>query len=297
MKYRVGTRESKLAIIQAELVCKKLVEANPDLSLNDFKLVKIKTSGDKILHKNLADIGGKNLFIKEIEQSLMEEEIDFAVHSLKDMTAKLDPNFMLVSCLEREDPRDAFISINYKNIKELPESALIGTSSIRRKYLALHYRPDLMIVAFRGNVQTRLDKLKQKQVDATFLAVAGLKRLGISNKSYYPIEIDEFLPAICQGVIATECRAKDFNTQKLLSTINHEDTYVCVQAERGFLEGLDADCNAPIAAYARLDGNQVKLDCLVIDQGGNHHKEYLTGPIDKAWSLGYKVGLKFKDFL
>ena len=297
MKYRVGTRESKLAVIQAELVCKSLVEAHPDLSLSQFELVKIKTSGDKNINKNLADIGGKNLFIKEIEEALLEEKIDFAVHSLKDMTAKLNPEFIIAACLKREDPRDAFISLKYKSLHDLPSGALIGTSSIRRKYMAMHYRPDLMTMPFRGNVQTRLDKLKQNQVDATFLAVAGLKRLNISEKQYHPIETKEFLPAISQGVIGVECLAKDFEMQNLLSTINHLETYICNQAERGFLEGLDASCNSPIAAYAELDGDYIHLDCLVINSNGKQHKSNISGPSQDAWSMGYKVGLKLKAFL
>lgn len=297
MQYRVGTRESKLAVTQAELVCNKLVEANPGLSLDDFKLVKIKTTGDKIIHKNLSEIGGKNLFVKEIEQALAKEEIDFAVHSLKDMTANLDNEFVIAACLEREDPRDAFVSINYNNLSEIPEEGLVGTSSIRRKHFTLQYRPDLMVVPFRGNVLTRLDKLRQNQVDATFLAVAGLKRLGFDEKIYNPIEIEEFLPAISQGIIGVECRAKDFYVQKLLQTINHTDTYICNSAERGFLESLNADCNSPIAAYAQLDRNIIRMHCLVIDNEGKHHKEYIEGDVGKAWNMGYSAGLKLKSFL
>lgn len=297
MQYKVGTRESKLAVIQAELVCRKLIEANPDLSIDNFKLVKIKTTGDKILHKNLSDIGGKNLFVREIEQALAEGEIDFAVHSLKDMTARLDDNFVIAACLQREDPRDAFVSIKYKNLLELPEGALIGTSSIRRKYMALHSRPDLMTVTFRGNVLTRIEKLKQNQVDATFLAMAGLKRLNIDKQFYHPMAIDHFLPAISQGVIGIEARAKDLHIQKLLETINHQETYLCNQAERGFLESLDADCNAPVAAYAELNGDIIQMHCLVIDQKGKHYKKYIEGNINEAWSLGYRIGLSLKDFL
>ena len=196
MLYKVGTRDSKLALTQAELVCRAIVKANPSLSMSQFELVKIKTLGDKILNKNLSEIGGKNLFVKVIEEVLLAEEIDFAVHSLKDLTAKLDHRLIIAACLEREDPRDALVSLQYKNLADLPQAALLGTSSVRRKAIALSYRPDLMTIAFRGNVLTRLDKLKTNQVDATFLAVAGLKRLGIEKDLYNPLEIDEFLPAI-----------------------------------------------------------------------------------------------------
>lgn len=297
MKYRVGTRESKLAVLQAELVCKKLVEKNKDLSINQFELVKIKTQGDKILYKNLADIGGKNLFVKEIEEALIDGQIDFAVHSLKDMTAKINPDLIVAACLERCDPRDAFISVKYKDLYDLPDGALIGTSSIRRKYLALSYRPDLLVAPFRGNVLTRLEKLSQNQVDATFLAVSGLKRLKIDKSLYTPLEVSEFLPAVSQGIIGVECLAKDFEMQQLLSSINHLDTYICNQAERGFLESLDADCNSPIAAYAKLENDKVHLECLVINYNGVQHKESVIGEAQDAWRLGYEMGLKLKAFL
>lgn len=297
MKYRVGTRESKLAVLQAELVCKRLVEENKDLSIDQFELVKIRTQGDKVLHKNLADIGGKNLFIKELEEALLAKQIDFAVHSLKDMTAKINSELVIAACLERSDPRDAFISTKYKNIKDLPDGALIGTSSIRRKYLALSHRPDLLIAPFRGNVLTRLDKLNQNQVDATFLAVSGLKRLEIDKSVYTPLEVSEFLPAVSQGIIGVECITKDFEMQKLLSSVNHFETYACNQAERGFLESLNADCNSPIAAYAKLEGDQVHLECLVINYNGKQHRANIIGSVKDAWILGYEMGLKLKRFL
>lgn len=297
MKYRVGTRESKLAVTQAQLVCKKIVESNPNLSLDNFELVKIKTIGDKVLHKNLSDIGGKNLFVRELEQALLEGKIDFAVHSLKDMTAKLDSKLIIAACLEREDPRDAFISPQCKSLKELPKEALIGTSSIRRKYMALHLRPDLIILPFRGNVQTRLDKLSDKQVDGTFLAVAGLKRLGIDENIYNPIEMDDFLPAISQGVIGVQARINDHLTKNLLETINHLDTYICNQAERGFLESLDADCNAPIAAYAKLENDSIILKSLVINSSGEFYRDSIVGAKHDAWKLGFEAGIRLKEFL
>ena len=297
MKYRVGTRESKLAVTQAQLVCKKIIESNPNLSLDNFELVKIKTIGDKILHKNLSDIGGKNLFVRELEQALLEGKIDFAVHSLKDMTAKLDPELIIAACLEREDPRDAFISPKCKNLKELPKGAIIGTSSIRRKYMALHFRPDLILLPFRGNVQTRLDKLNDKQVDGTFLAVAGLKRLGIDENIYNPIEMDDFLPAISQGVIGVQARINDSLIKNLLETINHLDTYICNQAERGFLESLDADCNAPIAAYAKLENDSINLRSLVINSSGEFYRDYIVGAKHDAWEIGFESGRRLKEFL
>ena len=296
MHYKVGSRDSKLALIQTDLVCKALVEANPDLSLAQFEVIKIKTLGDKIQHKNLIEIGGKNLFIKEIEEALLEKKIDFAVHSLKDMTAKLDSKLVIAACLEREDPRDAFVSVNYNSLKNLPLGSLIGTSSIRRKSLVLDVRPDLMTISFRGNVLTRLEKLKQKRVDATFLAMAGLKRLEIDKNLYHPIEINEFLPAISQGVIGVECRAEDQNIYQLLRSINHPETENCTQAERGFLECLDANCSVPVAAYATLKDQQINIETLVIDSKGRIYKSKGKDVVGNAYKLGYEMGLELRDF-
>lgn len=297
MKYKVGTRESKLAIIQAELVCQALVNANANLSIDQFELVKIKTIGDKILNKNLIDIGGKNLFIKEIEEALLAKEIDFAVHSLKDMTANLMPELVIAACLEREDPRDAFVSLKYKNLAQMPESGLIGTSSIRRKLLTLHYRPELMTIPFRGNVLTRLEKLKQNQVDATFLAVAGLKRLGIDKSLYLPLEMDYFLPSISQGVIGVECCKKNQAVYQLLRSINDKKTEIVTIAERSFLEYMEADCSVPIAAYASLISQQIQLDALVIDALGKIHRYSAKGDITQAAELGIEAGIKLKRYL
>jgi len=297
MKYKVGTRDSKLALTQAELVCNALVKANPSLSLDQFELVKIKTKGDKILNKDLHAIGGKNLFVKEIEEVLLDGEIDFAVHSLKDMTANLDHKLIIASCLEREDPRDALVSTRYKTITSLPKNGLIGTSSVRRKALALHYRSDLSTIPFRGNVITRIDKLHSQQVDATFLAMAGLKRLAIDKNLYQPLEIDEFLPAISQGVIGVECRKDDKKTELLLQSINHQKTYITTLAERGFLEILNADCNMPIAAYAVIKDTELHLDCLVVDQNGKIYKNKLHGSLNEAYKIGTEAGLSLKEFL
>ncbi len=297
IRYKVGTRESKLAIIQAELVCKALIEANPSLNINQFELVKIKTTGDKFQNKNLVDIGGKNLFIKEIEEALISKEIDFAVHSLKDMTANLDPNLTIAACLKREDPRDAFISNKYQSLNQMAENSVLGTSSIRRKYMALHSRPDLMVIPFRGNVLSRLEKLKQNQVDATFLAVAGLKRLGIDPTLYYPLEISDFLPAISQGVVGVECSSNDEAIYSLLRSINDQDTEICTRAERAFLEYMEADCSVPIAAYASLICQQIHMEALVIDALGGIHKISVNGDAKDAEKLGIKAGVMLKGYL
>lgn len=297
MKYRIGTRDSKLALTQTELVCASLIKANPDLSYNQFEIIKIKTIGDKVLNKNLSEIGGKNLFIKEIEEALFDNKIDFAVHSLKDMTANLHSEATIAACLEREDPRDAFVSYNYKNLDELPEGATVGTSSIRRASIALHYRPDLNIIPFRGNLLTRMDKLKQNQVDATFLAMAGIKRLNIEEHLYTPLKTEKFLPAISQGIIGVECRKYDENIYNLLRSINHLKTEICTTAERAFLECLEADCSVPIAAYATLKNNQIDMDCLVINSEGKIFKDKIKDNAKDAHKIGHQMGLKLKSFL
>lgn len=297
MKYKIGTRDSKLALTQTEIVCENLIKNNPELKAEQFEIIKIKTIGDKILDKNLKDIGGKNLFIKEIEESLFDNRIDFAVHSLKDMTANLDEKLIIAACLKREDPRDAFVSLKYKNFIDLPKGAIVGTSSIRREYMALNYRPDLSIISFRGNVLTRLKKLKDEQVDASFLAVAGLKRLNIDKKLYSILELDHFLPSISQGVIGIECRKDNKHIINLLRSINDIETEVCTKAERAYLEYMNADCSVPIAAYAQINDNQIFLKALVIDNKHQFHKFNINGPIDKAVELGKEAGAMLKIYL
>lgn len=297
MKLRIGTRDSKLALVQTELVCKELLMANPGLSANQLEIIKIKTTGDKIQHKNLVDIGGKNLFIKELEQALLDKEIDFAVHSLKDMTANLNDRFAIAACLEREDPRDAFISYQYNNIDELPKGSIIGTSSIRRHKVLLNKRPDLQVVPFRGNVQTRLEKLKQNQVAASFLAMAGLKRLAIQDNIYTPLDLDEFLPAVSQGVIGLECLKDNAPIYELLRSINHEETGITTKAERAFLECLEADCSLPIAGYAQVKNNLLEFRGGVINSKDQIFQDKIIGPISEADNLGYSLGLKLKPLL
>lgn len=297
MKYKIGTRDSKLALTQTKIVCDALIKNNSSLSYEQLEIVKIKTVGDKILNKNLIEIGGKNLFIKEIEEALLEKKIDFAVHSLKDMTAKLDDRLAIAACFEREDPRDAFVSYKYKNLSSLPIGAVIGTSSIRRASYVQSVRPDLKIIPFRGNVLTRLDKLERGVADATFLAVAGLKRLGINEDLYSILEIDDFLPAISQGVIGVECLKENQHAYNLLRSINHKETEICNLAERAFLECLDADCSVPLAAYANLFEDKIHLKGLVINSMGEIKESSIVGFTADAKKLGYEIGMKLKNFM
>ncbi|WP_375319431.1 hydroxymethylbilane synthase [Candidatus Tisiphia endosymbiont of Oplodontha viridula] len=245
---KIGTRRSPLALLQTNLVIDQIKIHYPQVN---YEIVPIVTSGDLIKDKNLYDIGGKALFLKEIETALINEEIDLAVHSLKDVPCKIPSELMICAVLEGEDARDVFICLNYKSIEELPFASIVGTSSIRRKVLIQRKRPDLQIVTFRGNVDSRIRKLMQGDVDATILAYSGMKRLGIFDAKYcHLIDIKEMLPSVGQGVIAVEIRKNDHKMQEICNKINHFETWELIQAGRAFLEYLDADCRTPIAAYS-----------------------------------------------
>ncbi len=298
MKIRIGTRASKLALIQAEEVKRALLAAHTDLKPSQLVLVPIKTTGDKILDKNLYEVGGKGLFIKEIEEALLDKSIDIAVHSMKDMPAFL-PDDLVVNCvLEREDPRDAFLSVAGGDIASLPKNCLVGTSSPRRAAQFLHLRPDVKIVILRGNVDTRLEKLEQNLVDATILAVAGLKRCQISSSKYKIISEEDMLPAVAQGAIGVECRKDNKKILALLSAINHKASFDAIAAERGFLEGLNASCKTPIAAYATITGDQLRLRCLVASIDGKViTKAERVGGIEDGYDLGLDAALQLKHLL
>jgi len=265
LKLRLGTRKSKLALWQSEFVKSKL----ESLGL-EIELVLITTTGDKILDVPLANIGGKGLFVKEIENALMEDEIDFAVHSLKDVPAVIPENLVVDVFLEREDPKDAFISKSYKTLKDLPPNAKIGTSSIRRKVQLLQRRQDLTIEDLRGNVDTRLKKLEDGLYDAIILASAGLKRLGLQDviSSYL-----DFIPAVGQGIIAIEYKASNKELSNILKQINHEPTYICALAERSFLETVEGSCQIPMGAHATLTKDGIKIRGFIAKEDGTNYRE------------------------
>lgn len=265
---RVGTRKSQLALIQTEMVCAELKRAFPDAVL---EVVAISTTGDRITDRNLYDIGGKALFLKEIEENLLDNQIDIAVHSLKDVPGVIEPGLKLAAVLEREDPRDCFLSYQYKAVSELPKGAIIGTSSVRRKVLLACMRPDLKFVQFRGNINTRLQKLRNEEVDATILACAGLKRANLLNSQLCrPIEVSEMLPAAGQGVIAVQIRSDDQKASEICSKINHIPTWHLANAERGFMTYLDASCRTPMSAYARYDNDKIKVSYMLSDIDGKN---------------------------
>ncbi|KAK2635722.1 hypothetical protein Ddye_030514 [Dipteronia dyeriana] len=254
---RIGTRGSPLALAQAHETRDKLMSLHPELSEEGaVKIVIIKTTGDKILTQPLADIGGKGLFTKEIDEALINGEIDIAVHSMKDVPTYLPDKTILPCNLPREDVRDAFISLSAASLAELPAGSVVGTASLRRKSQILHRYPSLNVVEnFRGNVQTRLRKLNEGVVQATMLALAGLKRLNMTENVTNILSIDDMLPAVAQGAIGIACRSNDGKMEDYLASLNHDETRLAVTCERAFLETLDGSCRTPIAGYASKDEN------------------------------------------
>jgi hydroxymethylbilane synthase len=290
---KIGTRGSPLALAQAKIT-RDLLIASGLVAEDGIETVIIKTSGDRIQDRSLADIGGKGLFTKEIEEALSDGRIDLAVHSLKDLPAWMPDGLGLGAVLKRADPRDALLSSVAKSIDSLPPGARIGTSSPRRRALLLNRRPDLTIVDFRGNVGTRLDKLAKGEVDGTLLAVAGMARLGL-HVAHYPIDPAEMLPAACQGAIGLEIQLNDARAQMLCDAIGDKVTAIAIAAERAFLAALDGSCRTPIAALATVYGDQVALEALVARPDGTAviHISERAGIADAA-RLGDAAGHKVK---
>ncbi|MGH8062083.1 MAG: hydroxymethylbilane synthase [Pseudoxanthomonas sp.] len=257
---RIATRKSPLALWQTEHVAARLREAHPRL---DVTLVPMSTRGDDVLDRSLAAIGGKGLFLKELELAMLRGEADCAVHSLKDVPMDLDPPFALSAILERADPADAFISNAYASLQALPQGARVGTSSLRRQAQLRALRPDLQLLDLRGNVNTRLAKLDAGEYDAIVLACAGLARLGFGSRIRLRLAAPDWLPAPAQGAIAVECRADDGATQALFAALDHAPTRTCVEAERAMNRTLHGSCHVPVAAYAELDGARLHLAGLV----------------------------------
>jgi len=266
-RIRIGTRGSPLALAQAHEVRDRLAKAH-GLSEAAISITIIKTTGDRVTDRPLSDIGGKGLFTKEIEDALFAREIDIAVHSMKDMQTELPDGLALGAVLPREDPRDAFISLKHANIAALPTGSIVGTSSLRRKSQVLSIRPDLSIIDFRGNVETRLRKLKDGVAEATFLAVAGLNRLGLSDRITAIVPSADMLPAAAQGAIGLEIRAGDKEAEAFVAPLNDVDSQRAVTAERAFLARLEGSCRTPIAAHATIDGEQLSFRGQVLSLDG-----------------------------
>jgi hydroxymethylbilane synthase len=276
---RVGTRGSALALAQAGLVRAGLGA--------DAEIVPMRTEGDRLADAALAAVGGKGLFVREIEEALLRGQIDVAVHSLKDLPAELPAGLALVAFLPREDPRDVLVALRSVTLEDLPPGAVVGTSSPRRRALVLAARPDLAVEPIRGNVDTRLRKLAAGGFEAVLLAAAGLKRLGLAPAHCAPLDPERFVPAVGQGIIAVEARVDDRATLARVARLDHAPTRACAVAERAYLARLGASCTTPVAAHARLDGSTLRMTAIVVNEDGRCIlRSSATAPAAEAESLG-----------
>lgn len=291
---RIGTRGSPLALAQAHMVRAALAAAH-GWNEDAIAIEVIRTSGDRIQDRPLSEVGGKGLFTKEIEDALLNGAIDLAVHSAKDMPTLLPDGLMLAACLPREDVRDVFISRKAATLRDLPHGAVVGSASLRRQAMVKRLRPDISVVPFRGNVETRIRKLDAGEVDATLLALAGLKRLGLADKASSLLDVDDFLPAAGQGAVTIEARTEDARTRELLAKIDHVDTSVALLAERAFLAVLDGSCRTPIAGHAVLDGEHLSFRGMILRPDGSQVFETMrAGRRSDAVALGADAGAELK---
>jgi len=280
---RLATRRSKLALAQARAYVDTLKATDPTLQVEELHIV---TTGDKIQDRPLQDLGGKGLFIKEVEEALLDRRASFAVHSIKDVPAELAPSLCLAAMPKREDPRDALLSREGASLADLPQGAKVGTSSLRRRTMLLRARPDLTILPLRGNVDTRLRKLAEGQVDAIVLAAAGLVRLGLAAQATEILEPDASLPAVGQGALGIECREDDEQVRALLATTDDQNTRICVTAERAFMAAVGGSCQLPVAAYAEREGTDLWLRGMFADADGSHAR---FGERRMPWSTDLTV--------
>ncbi len=291
MAMKIGTRGSPLALTQTKMVAVLLARASGK-DVGDFPLESFVTSGDKLKDQRLQDAGGKGLFTKELDEALLDGRIDIAVHSMKDLPTHLPDGIVLAAVPEREDPRDAFISHKAKSLNELPQGAVVGTASLRRQAQALHLRPDLKVVILRGSVQTRLQKLEAGVIDATFLALAGLNRLGLAGHATSLVDSEDMPSAPGQGALAITCRSDDENARAMLAKISVAESETAVAAERGFLTALDGSCRTPIGALAIIKNGKLRLVGEVLSPDGKEHwrrEDAIDLPGD-AVALGMKLG-------
>ncbi|MFQ2480127.1 hydroxymethylbilane synthase [Aeromonas caviae] len=284
---RIATRKSPLALWQANFVKDRLEALHPDLQV---ELVPMSTQGDKILDTPLAKVGGKGLFVKELETAMLEGRADIAVHSMKDVPVEFPDGLGLHTICEREDPRDAFVSNHFNQIDELPQGAVVGTSSLRRQCQLRAARPDLVILDLRGNVNTRLAKLDAGEYDAIILAAAGLKRLEMAHRIAAFIEPEQSLPANGQGAVGIECRLDDHELHALLAPLEHPETRIRVLTERAMNRALQGGCQVPIGAYALVQGEEVWLRGLVGSPDGSHViRDEIRGPLAEGEALGHTL--------
>jgi len=292
---RIGTRGSKLALSQAEIVANLIRTIDPDIKI---EIVKIKTSGDIIPPEKRKQLQGKSSFTKEIEDKLLNNDIDLTIHSLKDLPVKLDENLTIAATPKREDPRDCIITKSGLRFQELPINAKIGTSSIRRKVQLYNLRKDIEVVEIHGNVDTRIRKLLEKDLDAIVLSVAGLKRIREDWRITEIFSVDQMIPAICQGIIAVEVRKDEKDIIDLLRMINDEETMLSAKCERSFALEMGADCYLPLGAYARFEREFLKITGFIYDNGRNEIiKDELIGNKDEPEILGRNLAIKLKNKL
>jgi len=294
--FRIGTRGSPLALVQARMVQARLAETL-GAAIDALELVTIRTSGDVIQDRPLAEEGGKGLFTKEIEEALLDSRIDLAVHSAKDMPTVLPEGLILAACLQREDPRDVFISAKAQSLAELPQGATLGTASLRRQAIAKRMRSDLRVVPLRGNVETRLRKLHEGQVDATILALAGLRRLGLEKEATKVMDTAEFLPAVAQGAIGIETRADNLRMRDALACIDHAATTSAIVCERAFLAALDGSCKTPIAGHAILTNGLLQFRGMIVKPDGSAaHETAVAGAAKDAATIGADAGRALRQY-
>jgi hydroxymethylbilane synthase len=293
MILRIGTRGSRLALTQSTWVKEKIEHRHPDVQV---ELVRIKTTGDTILDSPLSKVGGKGLFVKEIEEALLRKKVDLAVHSMKDVPGELPEGLVLSAYPEREDPRDAFVSVLYLSLDQLPHGSRVGTSSLRRGAQLLHIRRDLEVVSLRGNVDTRLRKLEGGEFDAIILAAAGLRRFGLTGRIRQLLPMEQMLPAIGQGALGLEIRKEDEKTRQVLHFLNHQDTELTVRAERAFLRELQGGCQVPIAAMARLSEKALHVEGMVAALDGSILlRDNITGEKAQAEEIGVRLARRLLD--
>ena len=291
IKFTIGSRGSKLSLAYSNHVKDLLIKSNSKYDDNSIDIKIIKTSGDIFPNKRISEIGGKGVFCKQIEEALLESKIDLAIHSLKDLPTKMTEGLCVNAVIKRNDPRDAFLSFSNKSFKELSSKSKIGTSSFRRKAQLNLLRRDLEIVTMRGNIDTRITKLKNKEYDAIVLSLAGIQMLNLENQVKEIFTTEQMLPAIGQGAIALQCKKDDEKTLNILKKINDKETYYCIEAERALLEAIGGDCDTAIGGLAKLSNETISLKSELFSNDGKKKFEFQSsGHFKEAKEIGYRVG-------
>ena len=289
-KFIIGSRGSKLSLAYSTYVKDLIIKSNSQIDSNLIEIKIIKTAGDIFQNKKISDIGGKGVFSKQIEDELLDSKINLAVHSLKDLPSEMTDRLCINSVVRRNDPRDAFLSYSSKSFFTLKSQARVGTSSLRRKAQLNSLRNDLNIIPIRGNIDTRIKKLEDKEFDAIVLSLAGLKMLNLENKASEVFAVDQMLPAIGQGAIALQCREDDQNTLDIIKIINDEETYYCIEAERALLEAIGGDCDTAIGGLAKLSNEKISLKSELFSNDGKKKFEFQSsGHFKEAKEIGYRV--------